>query len=226
MNLTPMTRFPIQRRGFTLIELLVVVAIIAILLAILMPSLRQARSQAKQVACMSNLRQIGTVVMMYAQENNEAFPYNQTMGDSMWWLAPIMGQPVTGQYDARRMLPWNKVGNCPGMASSLPAVGGGSYGWNRRCGLEDSTGTRKINRVISPQQKIMMLDSVYIASGPWYGWNINGWESDLILQVPHGNPDAVVRNILFVDFHVESMQARRIYSVTAPNFDALWVLPK
>jgi prepilin-type N-terminal cleavage/methylation domain-containing protein len=51
--------------GFTLIELLVVIAIIAILAAILFPVFAQARAKARQAACLSNLKQIGTGLMMY-----------------------------------------------------------------------------------------------------------------------------------------------------------------
>ena len=61
-------------RGFTLIELLVVVAIIALLIAILLPSLRSAREKARNVVCMSNLREIGLSLSMYGQENQERIP--------------------------------------------------------------------------------------------------------------------------------------------------------
>lgn len=63
-----------KKQGFTLIELLVVVAIIALLMAILLPSLAKARKQAKATACMSNLRQMGLAVHMYAQEYNGTIP--------------------------------------------------------------------------------------------------------------------------------------------------------
>ncbi len=59
------------RRGFTLIELLVVVAIIAVLISILLPSLKNARSQARKILCMTHLSSQGKVMTMYAQENQD-----------------------------------------------------------------------------------------------------------------------------------------------------------
>src|SRR5947209_4980344 len=60
-----------KRRGFTLIELLVVIAIIAILAAILFPVFAQAREKARATTCLSNLKQIGLGMMMYAQDYDE-----------------------------------------------------------------------------------------------------------------------------------------------------------
>jgi prepilin-type N-terminal cleavage/methylation domain-containing protein/prepilin-type processing-associated H-X9-DG protein len=65
-----------KRTGFTLIELLVVIAIIAILAAILFPVFAQAREKARQSGCLSNLKQIGTALMMYTQDYDEAYPCN------------------------------------------------------------------------------------------------------------------------------------------------------
>jgi prepilin-type N-terminal cleavage/methylation domain-containing protein len=64
-------------RGFTLIELLVVVAIIGLLMSMLLPHLSRAREQAKTVKCVSNLRSIGSAMLMYAQEEKDWFPFEK-----------------------------------------------------------------------------------------------------------------------------------------------------
>ena len=64
----------IKKNGFTLIELLVVIAIIAILAAILFPVFAQAREKARSTNCLSNMKEIGTSIMMYTDDYDETYP--------------------------------------------------------------------------------------------------------------------------------------------------------
>jgi prepilin-type N-terminal cleavage/methylation domain-containing protein/prepilin-type processing-associated H-X9-DG protein len=81
-------------KGFTLIELLVVIAIIAILAAILFPVFAKAREAARKTACLNNMKQIGTSMMMYAQD------YDETMPSGPFAASPagIWGTPAFNAY--------------------------------------------------------------------------------------------------------------------------------
>jgi prepilin-type N-terminal cleavage/methylation domain-containing protein len=60
--------------AFTLIELLVVVAIIALLMSIRLPSRQRAKKQARQVVCLTNLREQGKAARFYAADNKDYVP--------------------------------------------------------------------------------------------------------------------------------------------------------
>ena len=86
------------RSGFTLIELLVVISIIALLIGILLPALGAARGAARDIACNSNLRQLGIAVVTYA-EDNKTFNVqyrDRWDGNEQYWSATLMGQGYMG----------------------------------------------------------------------------------------------------------------------------------
>lgn len=111
-----------HRKGFTLIELLVVIAIIAILAAILFPVFAQAREQARKATCISNLKQGGLGLLMYAQDYDEMTcpwntnPSNDVNGDHD-------AQGFTTAFD-RLIQPYLKNGLVTGCISDLsPGTG-------------------------------------------------------------------------------------------------------
>ena len=161
--------FP-RRSAFTLIELLTVIAIIGILAAIIIPTVGKVRQSARAAACLSNLRQVGSAQLLYANENKGILvPINDPTGGMKFWrylLAPYLGGTTAN--------PVQQILLCPADISE-PAIAAtvgqspSSYGIPIITRLHNYSGepygTKNINAVKNPA-KTMFAGDIGMVDNP------------------------------------------------------------
>jgi prepilin-type N-terminal cleavage/methylation domain-containing protein len=103
----------LRRGAFTLIELLVVIGIISVLISILLPTLSRVRESAKRTQCLSNLRQIGTYLNMYANLNKQQVPLG---------FSSRPGQPIAAKQE-NYFLTIGGAGTVPHPGTTIRFVG-------------------------------------------------------------------------------------------------------
>jgi prepilin-type processing-associated H-X9-DG protein len=193
--------------GFTLTELLALVGIGAVLTGLLLSDLGQDRSKLLQEACASNMKQWGTVFLMYAHDYNGAIMiyyggqtnYNANWSSTAGLYAKYWStnRVVTSESQARMM----KAKLCPAMQLTTPPTDGTIPGYSMIRPEPAVSGFRGFNvkDAKKPNQLLVMVDSVPTNSMAFIGGN-GGGIGDVLAATNRHSGGA---NLLFCDGHVE-----------------------
>ena len=151
-------------KAFTLIELLVVISIIALLVAILLPALRQAREAARNVQCLSNMRQWGVLLNIYSNEWDdyivEGNDGNRSFPESRWWynLATTAGLRIEEDGEGAWFCP-TRVSNGANAPGNLGLQMQGNYAINDGiAGFITISGPMRLSDLKKPSRVSAIMD--------------------------------------------------------------------
>lgn len=217
-----------NRKAFTLVELLVVISIIAMLMAVLLPSLNKARTQAKNVICCSNQKQIATAIHTYAASNDGKLfmRYDEDNYAIRWKNATPYSWPEIGMMDL--MMPYIQlidVCYCP-LSKSKPFLwddGTHANDWfvhllwlaglqNSAQGkfYEDPPSTSSLKVSTESPNKILIADRNTFYRGNGYGWSNHAGGQVFCTELSEFLTFVKSGNRMYVDCHVESVRLKEM----------------
>lgn len=214
-----------RRGGFTLIELLVVMTIIGLLAGMLLPSLVRAKARALATGCLSNQRQIGLAMQMYADDNQNWLPgtmHGAGVNTNRSWIYSL--RPYLAHVDEVRLCPADPkrpARRVQGLSSytlneytSVPMMMFGQIvgpDYRRLTALLRPVDTHTVF-VVSDQQPVA-LSADHTHSRQWsQGWSKVIFDIQPDRHSPGAAPDHSrgTANYLFADGHVCALNAERL----------------
>jgi len=210
-------RQPTRQPAFTLTELLVVIAVVAVLAAVLISVTASALRKTREAVCLTNMRQVGSLIHISAADNNGNFPGSSA---SMQWDELLLQQGVIEDFALTRQ-------GCPENKAKLGCCFG--YNYMQLGNLSEvGTGQRKVFQFENPSETVMLADG-HNWSQPdpklstWPNlvyWDDRFWTGN---AAPPGHGLKV--NVVWVDGSGSSMAKTQLYTPTAKIPDSLPYLP-